>query len=220
MAPFWMRLDGLDVVRLVAALRARDDAQAFLGRKLAHLEHQARACRAYRDRLLHEHMLARLNRLAEVDGSERRGRAKQHDIHAAGDHLPVGVQPDELAVADIQLRLALVFQLLAQRVQRAFQSVFEGVAHRVEFDAGVRNDDVDCRACAAPAAADESHAQLVGALRVREQLDWQAGECAADGDARRRFQKLAPCQSHVRLLHRLRLLLCVCLPAPSVVWSA
>jgi hypothetical protein len=101
-------LDGLDIVRLVAALRARDDAQALLGRQLAHLEHHPRACRTYRNGLFHKHMLTRLNRLAEVDGSERGRRAKQHDVHATVDDLLVSVQPDELALADIQTRFAFI----------------------------------------------------------------------------------------------------------------
>ena len=89
-------LHELEIALLVAALRAGDDRQPFPGGEIGGGDDRPHADGIDRDRLLHEDVLARLDRGLEVDGPEagRGGRDDQVDVRAGRD-LQVVVEAGE-----------------------------------------------------------------------------------------------------------------------------
>ena len=112
-------------------------------------------------------MLAGINRRLEVDRAEARRRGQQHDVHAAVNHLLVGVQAHE---ALLGRDFDLVRVRLLQALQALLQLVLERVAHRGEDDVRVGIERLAGGAGAAPAAADQPDAEGAGVFPGRGEI--------------------------------------------------
>ena len=146
-----------EVVVLVTTLGASDDAQLLLLGRLVGRQDPADARAVHPDRLFGEEVLARGDHRFDMNGAKTGRSGQQHEIDVRLDHLLVGVQADELAVADIHL-----VALLGQVGQAGVDPIGEGVAHRDQLNARGGTQAVVRRARAAPAAADEAHLEGVG----------------------------------------------------------
>ena len=123
-------LHGLDVPRIVPALRARHDRQPLALGQLGRGDHGAYADRVHRDRLLHEDVLAGLDRRPQVLRPKARRRRENDQVHVRREDLLVGVEPDETMLARDPHLVAKLAQLGAALVQ----PVLEQVAQRDDLD--------------------------------------------------------------------------------------
>ena len=146
-------LQRLEVPGLVAALRARRDAEPFRPGLVGEGEHLADARAVNRDRLLREDVLARSDRRLEMRGAETRRGGENDVVRVGREHPPIGVEADELPLLR-HVHLCRVF--LADLHQGGGQAIGEGVAHRDELHALGAVERIQHRAGAAAAAADQA----------------------------------------------------------------
>ena len=105
-------LDRFDVARVVAPLQADGDHEVLLLGLLVGGQNAADARRVDGDRLLHEDVLAGLDRRLEVHRPEAGRRGEDDQVDAAVDRLLVGVEADELPLLR-HVDLAVLEQLVA-----------------------------------------------------------------------------------------------------------
>ena len=149
-------LHGLLPAAVPTALKAGEDTQLLGSRQGAGRFHPADANRVDAVRLLHENVLARLDRRLGIHRVELGRAGDQHNIDIF-DHVLVAVETDEAVVlGDIDL----VGELPLQVVAAGIEPVAEDVAHGDEPDIRAGLHRLKRRTCATVAAAD--HADLDG----------------------------------------------------------
>ena len=148
-------LHRLDVLVLVAALRAGDDSQALLAGQLGGLDHDLDPRRTDGHGLLHENVLALPDRLGKLFRPKpRRGRQNNQVDIIERHQLLVGVDTDEATVVrDLEIGLEFLHPVR----KRVRQSDY--------LHAGRRLHAVVCGARAPSAAADDADANLIAASR-------------------------------------------------------
>ena len=148
-----------DVDRIVAALRAGDDAEALRRGEFRRRHDLAYADRSDRDGLLHEHVLAGVDRRRQMLWAKVRRRGENHHVDIAREHFLVSVKAEETRVGRGR---ALVRPVFLATVERVRDAVLEQIAERNDLDVGRRIDAVERRAGPASAGADQPDADLVG----------------------------------------------------------
>ena len=186
-------LDALDVAGLVVPLQADDDLQALLIGQLVRLDQLAVARRVGAAGLLHEDVLAGLDRRGVLQGPETGRRAHDDHVDAAVDGLLVGVQADEdPLVRDVDLGRPFPLEV----IERLARAVLEGVGHGDQLHRLTENlrriQAVVGRAGAASAAADQGDLEQVAAGGMRAASDAACTVATAPGGHGRTFQKITP----------------------------
>ena len=135
----------------MAALGPGDDGQALLRGQLRAGDDRADADGIDGHRLLHEDVLAGLDRGLEVDGPET-GRGGRDDVIDVldGQELLVAVEAGE---AGLGLDLDRGRDLLAERLEGSVDAVLERIEEGHDLDPGRGVDGVDGRARAAAAGS-------------------------------------------------------------------
>src|SRR5207247_10640760 len=133
------------------------DGQVVPGGEVGGRDDGADASRVDGHRLFHEDVLAGFERGPEVEGTERRWRGQQGEVHAAVDHLLVGVPADEAAVLGDLVLVAQAGEIPAAIVE----AVAEEIAQSDDLDTGRGVHAVARGAGAAAAAADQADANRV-----------------------------------------------------------
>ena len=152
-------LQRVDVAVLIAALEADDDLELLLIGHFGHFEHLAHAGAVHGDGLFHEHVFASVDGGFEMIRAEA-GRRGEDDEVAGVDDLLVAF--DAVVNAVIHLHALGVF--VADVGEGAFGFLFEGIAHGVEHEVGVRRGErLIRRARATAAGANEADFDFVAA---------------------------------------------------------
>ena len=203
------------------ALQAHDDFQSLLVGQLVGVHQGSEARRIDAQRLLHEHVLAGLDR-RRVLGGPKAGRGGHDDqMHVARHRLLVGFQAGELTLRGHVDPFA---ELAFQHLQRAVDTVLERVRDRHDLDGRIRLQAVRRRPGASAAAADDRHADFVVAGRVGHAGHTRARSQSGAGDGQRRgFQKIAAGRSRMSHGHssrRLRLPAAASSPAGGILTAA
>ncbi len=168
------------VLLLVPALQADADHEVLgLGHRVR-FEHAADAGHIARDRLLHEHVLAPLDRVLELLRLEPRGRRDDDEIDVEVDHLLVTVESSEQALLG---NVDLGAVALGQRVDAALRLLRERVGDRDERGGALGVKDLHRCAATATAAPDYGDLDLVLPERTNGGLgdgvrDVERGTCA------------------------------------------
>ena len=120
-------LDGLDVVRIVAALRSAHHGEFQLFRLLGGSHEAADSDRVDSEGLLAEDVLLRLDRGFEVHRPISRRRGEHYDVDVGGQHFLIRIEAGEVMIGfDLEavgeLRCVL---MIAQIPQRDLELVFE-----------------------------------------------------------------------------------------------
>ena len=141
---------------------------------LAALEHPPHPRGVDRHRLLHEHVLALIDRVLEVFGPEPGRRRQNDDVDAGVDHLAVGIKA---GVAVLGRRLEALAALerpalaeLSEAAVAVLHPVLERVGHRHQLDRSSRREGLGRGTRAAPSAADQADAECrvaAGTAHVR-----------------------------------------------------
>ena len=154
--------DGLLKTSLEPAVQPGHDAQLLLFGQLAGDRNLPNADRVDGVRLFHEHVLARLHRLAEIHGVVLGRAGNQHDIGAL-DHVPIPVQAGKTVSV---IHLDLVRLLFFEQFAAATGTIGEDVGHGHKSHAGVRVHGVQRRPRAASAATDQANLDDIASGRV------------------------------------------------------
>ena len=154
MAAFLHLIDRLLDHVVVAPAESGNEPEVLRLRQLLGGHDLAHARRVGRARLLAEDVLVGVHRRRQVLRPEARGRGQQDDVHAAVDHLVVGIEPEE-RVVDLHARA----QLLAapQPRRRSFDDGFFDVGDGRQLVVGVRGQRLGGRSGPPAAAADDAN---------------------------------------------------------------
>ena len=98
-------------------------------------QHAPRTCSVHANGLLHEDMLAGGNRCGKVEGTKPGGRRKDHHV-AQGQHLQIGVHPDETMFRG---QVDLVAMLCLEVLGKTLHPVGKGVGDRDHLHVGTGN---------------------------------------------------------------------------------
>lgn len=96
----------------------------------------------------------------ELHGAEARRRAEEDHIDAALDHFLIGIEPDELAVADVDFGGRLVAQGTGNVAQLVLDDLGIEIRDRVEFAIVIRQTGLTGGATSTAAHADEADLEL------------------------------------------------------------
>jgi hypothetical protein len=148
-------LHGLQVARLVTALGSRDHGELPGLGGLRRRDHLTHAGGVHRDGLLHEHMLARVDRRLEVDRPEagRGGQDDQVDVFL-GEQLVVAAKAGELALPDLNPPREVLG--VVELPKAVLDAVGEQIGQGDDAGARVGFQRVEGGAGAASAAADHA----------------------------------------------------------------
>ena len=143
---------GLAIPVVIAPLQADDHLEFLLVGHLRRLETEPGTEGIDADRLLHEDVLAGLDRRIEMERAKARRRGQNHQI-AMLEHLLVAVETLELPV----LRTVDLLLHRLDRLEGTLDAVVEGIGHGCEFHVRPRHGERLLKGAGAPAAgADEA----------------------------------------------------------------
>src|SRR5262249_34288791 len=161
-------LHHLQVAALMPPLRAGDNADLLLLRRLVRLEHLPDAGAIDGDRFFGEDVdvLLRVDSGFEVDGTEPRGRGQDDVVQPGGvEHLLVGVQSDVGLPVEVHAVAALLDAVvlggLIELADAALEAILERIAQGDDADAVGGFQHVDTGVGTAAAAADDADLDLV-----------------------------------------------------------
>jgi hypothetical protein len=182
--------DALLVVGRVATLEADAHLQPLFVGHLAGFHQRAEAGGVDAAGLLHEHVLAGLDRRRINERAEAGRRGRDDHVYAAVDRLLEGIQSGEHPLGG---NVDALGRLLAEPLGRPNGLGLEGVGHGHDLHAFVGGHAVADGAAAAPAAADQRHLDLVA-----------AGGVCGSGDAQLHSARQGgPGRDHARTLEKL-----------------
>ena len=122
--------------------------------------------------------------------TEARRRRQDHVIHSAADDVLIGVEPEEATVVGNIHRIAQFFDLgigggdLVQEIATVVLPILENVTESMNFDVGLRVQNVFSSALTAAAAADQAHLDSVAAGRMHIPDQAPVGRQRRAGDGR------------------------------------
>ena len=158
---------------VVTTLRPGYDRETLLRRTLGRGDDGTDARRIHGHRLLHEDMLASLDRGREVLRAKRGRRGEQDEIHLARDHPTIGVESHEAAGvlhANLRLERGIFGDHAGEVLATLGDMVGEQIAERDKLDVLGGGEAVLGRAGAAAAATDQADADLLVGAGVDRQV--------------------------------------------------
>src|SRR3954463_9776685 len=117
------------------ALKTDADLQVLLFRFLGGGEHLLDSCAVNRDRFFREDIFSLTNRFFEMNGTES-GRSSEDGDVSQRDRVFISVETNKFAILG-NVNFVFVLYRFFDFTQTAFQTVFECVSHRDQFDFAV-----------------------------------------------------------------------------------
>ncbi len=174
---------GDDVVAIAPAKTGHQREVLLLG-KLGRLQHVTHAERIHGDGLFAEYMLACFNAGAQMPRPETRRRGQDHHVHAAIDHLLIGIEPEKNI---LRLHLHLGAAGFHQLIQAFIDALLRDVGHRGQLGEIVGLHGLR-RGSSAPATA--AHQADLNRVGRRLRAD-QRGKSRGKSGSARGLQKIS-----------------------------